>query len=270
MVLFKSKHQQVGKGLYLDFLVRLYGSSAIKPAAMEQITGRFNDILRGASFVFLDEVVYGGDHKAAAALKTLSTTTDIGIEGKGIPVVKSKIGVNFFLASNEKNAAHIEETDERYWVFDIKEKPRNSAYYSALADQMENGGMEAWANYLLNMDVSNFVPSRDINKDNEAKQDMIMESTNPYDVSKWLEECAEFGKVLGMRKEYDPDGDGRSDDRNDPWEDWVEGDVIRNSVLKNAYMTWQKDIRSRVAPKQPGPKEFGSSLIKYGLATRRA
>jgi hypothetical protein len=269
MVLFKSKHQQVGKGLYLDFMVRLYGTSAIKPAAMEQVTGRFNDQLRGASFVFLDEVVYGGDHKAAAALKTISTTTDIGIEGKGIPVVKSKIGVNFYLASNEKNAAHIEETDERYWVFDIKIPPREGAYYSALIDQMEDGGMAAWAHYLLNLDVSKFTPWRDINKNNEAKQEMIMESTNPYDVSKWLEECATYGKIMGMKKEYNPDPDGNDIDRNDLWEDWIEGAVIRHSTLKQAYTEWQKGIRSRVAPKQAGPKEFGTALIKYGLHVRK-
>jgi hypothetical protein len=244
----------------------LYGSSAIKPSAMEQITGRFNEIIRGASFVFLDEVVYGGDHKAAAALKTLSTTPEIGIEGKGIPVVKSKIGVNFYLASNDKKAAHIEEADERYWVFDIKVAPRGDAYYFALADQMENGGAEAWAYYLLNLDVSKFTPWRDIHKKNEAKQAMIMESTNPYDMVKWLEDCCTFGKIYGMRKEHDADPDGRTiDDRNDPWEDWTAGQVILNSTLKHAYVTWQKDIRSRAAPEQPGPKEFGSTLIKYGL-----
>jgi hypothetical protein len=265
MVLFKSKHQQVGKGLYLDFMVRLYGSSAIKPAAMEQITGRFNDIMRGASFVFLDEVVYGGDHKAAAALKTLSTTADIGIEGKGIPVVKSKIGVNFFLASNDKKAAHIEEADERYWVFDIKTPPREPAYYAALAVQMENGGMEAWAHYLLNLDVSKFTPWRDINKNNEAKKAMIVESTNPYDMVKWLEDCCTFGKIYGMKAGKNEDGEY---DPNDPWEDWTAGQVILNSTLKHAYMTWQKDIRSRAAPEQPGPKEFGSTLIKYGLAKK--
>jgi hypothetical protein len=268
MCLFKSKYHQVGKGIYLDFMARLYGSSAIKPSAMEQITGRFNEIIRGASFVFLDEVVYGGDHKAAAALKTLSTTPEIGIEGKGIPVVMSKIGLNFFLASNDKKAAHIEEADERYWVFDIKVAPRGDAYYGALADQMHNGGAEAWAYYLLNLDVSNFKPWRDIHKNNDAKKAMIMESTNPYDITKWLEDCCTFGKIYGMRKEYNPDGDGRSDDRNDPWEDWTAGQVILNSTLKHAYMTWQKDVRSRAAPEQPGPKEFGSTLIKYGLTKK--
>jgi hypothetical protein len=259
---FKSKKQQVGKGIFLNGVQgKIYGPSAAFPPTMDQIIGRFNDSLRGAVYVFLDEVLFGGNKKDAASLKTLSTATEIGIETKGLPIVKCRIAVNLWLASNEDNAAHIEETDARYWVFNVDGEKRNAAYFTALAKQIDNGGAEAFAYYLLNLDVSNFVPWRDINKDNDAKKEMIKEAINPYDATKWLEDCCETGKIIGMRKEgYD----GR-EDRNDPYEDWVKGAKIVYASLYQAYGEWQKGIRSRTAPKTTPSNRFGEVLGTYGL-----
>ncbi|MEJ0094212.1 MAG: primase-helicase family protein [Methylocella sp.] len=179
----KTAKQQAGKGILLgELMAKIYGQSGFTAADTDQILGRFNDALRGTSFIFLDEVLFSGDKQAADQIKSLSTCTQIGIETKGLPIVQCPIGVNLWLASNHENAAHIEEWDQRYWVINCSEHRIGDAdYFAELMREINHGGREAFAYYLLMLDVSEFVPSRDIKRDNDARQDMIIQSVNPYD-----------------------------------------------------------------------------------------
>jgi hypothetical protein len=191
VVVTKSKNQQAGKGIILgDVMAKMFGPCGFVPSTMDQVVGRFNDAIRGRSYIFLDEVLFAGDRKAADAIKSLSTCTELGIETKNVPIAKCPVAVNLWLASNHDNAAHIEESDARYWVLNVSEhRIGDHAYFAALAKEIESGGREAFAHYLLNVDISNFVPWRDVKQDNAAKRDMIRESVNPYDARKWLEDC---------------------------------------------------------------------------------
>jgi hypothetical protein len=150
---------------------------------------------------------------------------------------------------------------ERYWVLNVDGEKRNASYFIALAAQINSGGVEAFAYDLLNLDVSKFVPWTDIDKNNAAKKAMIKEAINPYDATKWLEDCAQTGKIMGMRKD---DYDDR-EDHNDPYEDWVKWDKIVYASLWKAYEEWQKKVRSRTAPHPTPSNKFGELLGTYGL-----
>jgi Family of unknown function (DUF5906) len=160
VVILKSEKHQAGKGLLLgDLMGKIYGDGGFTPSSVAQILGRLNDAIRGRSFLFLDEVLFAGDRRAADGVKRLSTATEIGIETKGLPVVRCPVAVNLWLASNHENAAHIEEHDARYWVLEVsEERIGDSAYFDTLAKEIETGGREAFAHFLLNRDVTNFVP----------------------------------------------------------------------------------------------------------------
>ena len=123
---------------------------------------------------------------------------------------------------------------------------------------MESGGLEAFAHHLLTLDVSDFVPSRDIRQNNQAKREMIRESINPLDARKWLEACARTEQVLGLRT---PDGPGRSP--------WFEGNGYSFGALYNAYVEWQKTIKLPVAPEPTKSGNFGEMLGRAGIKTRR-
>ena len=95
IVLYKSEEHQAGKGIFLgEVMLKIYGPSGFTPATIDQVLGKFNDALRGRSFIFLDEVLFAGDRKSADALKRLSTTDSYGIETKNVPVVTCPIAVN--------------------------------------------------------------------------------------------------------------------------------------------------------------------------------
>ena len=257
IVMLKSRAHQVGKGILLgETLLPIYGPSGFAPSAADKVIGKFNDAVRGMSFVFLDEVLFAGDKRAADSIKRLSTATSDSIEGKGVPVIMCPIGVNIYLATNHENAAFIEEGDARYWALNVSEHcVGNATYFADLLHEIENGGREAFAHRLLNMDVSGFVPLRDVPKDNVAKQDLIRFSINPYDARKWLEDCCETGCTVGRK---DPEDSGR-------WVRWATGEKVPFYVLHHAYVEWQKTVKSPVAPEPTHAIALGKVLTSAGF-----
>ena len=260
----KSNAQQVGKGCFLaDIMGVIYGNSGLVTSDLGQIITRFNDTIRGKAFIFLDEALFAGDRKSADKIKSLATATRQPIESKGIPTVEFPIAVNLFLATNHDDAAHVEESDARYWILEASpHRVGDTEYFKALYAEIEGGGRQAFMHYLLNLDVRNFVPSRDVPKDNASKEAMIRNSINPYDARKWLEECCHAGMILGLKPQ-----DTHS---KHPWELWIKGDQYPNGLFQTAYTEWQKTVKTPVAAKPTAANKFGELLTKAGLDLRIA
>jgi hypothetical protein len=167
--------------------------------------------------------------------------------------------VNLWLASNHENAAHIEEHDARYWPLDVSpHRVGDAAYFADLIQEIENGGREAFAHLLLNLDVSDFVPWRDIQKDNAAKREMVRLSVNPFDARKWIEDCCHAERVIGLKR---PEGSG--------WVEWIKSEEYSFATLAGAYVEWQKTVKSPIAPKPTIIGNLGEALGKMGLERKR-
>lgn len=263
VVALKSERQQVGKGTLLaDILAVIYGNSGLVTCDHGQITGRFNDAIRGKAYIFLDEALFSGDRKAADAVKSLSTTTRILIETKGLPSVPAPVGINIFLATNHEDAAHVEEADARYWVLEVSpHRAGDNEYFKALYAESKGGGLEAFMHHLLSLDVSDFIPARDVPQNNDFKKAMIRNSINPYDARKWLEECAAAEMLIGHKHEPTVKHDL-------PWAPWLEGKEYENGVFYAAYTEWQKTVKSPVAPRPTAPNKLGELLNKVGFNLR--
>ena len=163
-----SEEQQVGKGVLLEnLLLPIYGLSGFMTSDKESCLGRFNDALRGKSFLFLDEAAYAKDRRLADRLKGLAVASSIPIESKGVPVITMPSGVNIWMATNHKEVASIETHDCRYWVLEVSShRVGDHEYFAALAQEIDNGGKEAFLAMMLDRDVSAFVPQRDIPRNN--------------------------------------------------------------------------------------------------------
>jgi len=261
----QSIEQQVGKGCLLgDVLAPIYGNAGFTTSDIGQIIGRFNDTIRGKAFIFLDECLFAGDRKAADAIKSLATATRIGVESKGVPTVQFPCAANIFLSTNHPDAAHIEEADARYWILEVKpHRKGDTNYFEKLYAEINGGGLSAFMHYLLNLDVREFVPQRDVPIDNEAKNTMIRNSINPYDARKWLEDCCHTHMILGCtpREEYKQAGYR--------WEFWKKGEEYENGVFFTAYAEWLKNVKSPVAPKPTAANNFGALLNTAGFESRR-
>jgi hypothetical protein len=258
IVVMRTQQHQAGKGLLLaETLLKIYGPAGFAPSSTDQVTGRFNDAIVGRVYIFLDEVMFAGDRRAADAIKSLSTATTYGIETKGLPIIQCPVAVNFWAATNHAAAAFIEEADVRYWVLDVSEsKVGDADYFAALHKEIENGGREAFAHHLLNLDVTGFVPLRDVPKNNAAKREMIRRSINPFDARKWIEECCVTRQLIGDRA-----GDG--------WAPFKTGAEHAFHVLSNAYTEWQKGVKSPVAPEPTPLGALGEILNCAGFRLKR-
>jgi hypothetical protein len=172
--------------------------------------------------------------------------------------------VNIWIATNHEVAAFIEEQDVRYWVLDVSEhRVGDTKYFSDLLHEIENGGREAFAHHLLNMDVNGFVPLRDTPKNNDAKREMIRRSINPYDARKWLEECCLTRQIIGA-----VDSQDGIPGKPASWRKWVPGETVPFHLLANAYTAWQRDVKSPVSP-QPTPKgSLGEVLNRAGFGQK--
>jgi hypothetical protein len=163
-----------------------------------------------------------------------------------------------WLASNHENAAFIEEHDARYWALAISEhRVGDTQYFTELLHEIERGGREAFAHYLLTMDVSRFVPARDVPKDNAVKQRIIQLSVNPYDARKWIEDCCATERLLGSRNEHGS------------CMPWTAGEEHPFYVLRNAYVEWQKTVKTRVAPEPTESSALGKVLTQAGFGAKR-
>jgi hypothetical protein len=232
IVIMRTERHQAGKGLLLnETLLKIYGDAGSVPNSTDQVLGRFNDAIVGRAYIFLDEVMFFGDRRSADAIKSLATTTLYGIETKGLPIIQCPVGVNIWMATNHPVAAFIEERDARYWVLNVSEhRVGDTDYFDGVLKELESGGREAFAHYLLNLDVSGFVPLRDVPKNNDAKREMIKRTINAYDARKWIEECCITGQLVGLRIE----------DARNSWAPWTVGAEHPFGVLSNAYTEWQK------------------------------
>jgi hypothetical protein len=261
IVILKSEQHQVGKGILLESLIlKIYGDSGFATSQIDQVIGRFNSAIRGKVFIFLDEALFHGDRSAADRIKSIATATIMGIEEKGLPIVQCPVGVNLWLATNHEAAAHVEEKDERYWVIDVSEhRFGDVGYFSNLTREIESGGREAFAHFLLSRDVSDFTPWVHVPKNNVAKAAMIRESINPFDARKWLEDCCHSERLIGRKN-------GSGDD----WEPWRQGDRWAFHQLRDAYVEWQKAVKSPVAPKPTPSGSLGEVLGRAGFESYRA
>jgi Family of unknown function (DUF5906) len=276
IVILKTEKHQAGKGALLgETLLKIYGPSGFTPSSTDQVTGRFNDAIVGRVYIFLDEVMFSGDRRAVDAIKSLSTASTYGIETKGLPIIQCPVGVNFWAATNHDVAAFIEEHDVRYWVLDVSEhRVGDNDYFADLMHEIENGGREAFAHHLINLDVTGFVPLRDVPKNNSAKREMIRRSINPFDARKWIEACCVTRQLIGAREPIvndDPVEAMRrsmigapkptsAGTRPDGWTEWVVGKEYLFHVFANAYTEWQKGVKSPVAP-EPTPISADPYLV---------
>jgi hypothetical protein len=198
---FYSPEQQVGKGVLLEkILTPMYGLHGAFVSDADKVFGRFNDAVCGKAFIAFDEACFAGDRKLADKIKSASATENTAIEKKGLPVISCPTAVNYFMATNHAHSAYVEQHDARYWI--LKASPHrigDDAYWAELFKEIDGGGVSAFLHDMLTRDVSNFVPGRDVPRDNEEHRANKLAS-EPAHPALWLRACLNNNLWLGSEK----------------------------------------------------------------------
>ena len=148
-------NEGTGKGTVANIFGKLFGIHYKHLIQENQLVGNFNGHMEGALLVFADEVVYGGNKKAAGALKGLVTERSIMIERKGEDAIPFNNCIRLMMASNEEWVVPAGNTSRRWYVVELPNlMPDSTAYFNKLYDQMNKGGYSAMMYELMNRELS--------------------------------------------------------------------------------------------------------------------
>jgi len=136
--------------------------------------------------VFMDEALFVGDRRASDALKSLVTEPVIHINEKHQPARQMQSFHRFFAATNAEHFKNTERDDRRDFVLRVSEIHKGDhAYWKALYDEIENGGVEAMVHDLMAMDLKNF--NVRAKPSTQALIDQKLHSLDP--IPRWWHDC---------------------------------------------------------------------------------
>lgn len=188
-----------GKGFFTSGFGGLFGRHFLQVSSASHLVGNFNAHLRDALVVFSDEAFYAGDKKHNSTLKTLITEDILPIESKGVDVEFGQNYVHLIMASNEDHVVRTGIDERRFFILRVSEdKKQDTAYFEAMAKDLDSGGRENLLHYLMNVDLSGY-QVRTVPK-TKALDEQTDQSLDPRD--EWLFRVLQRGHWLRDDQEW--------------------------------------------------------------------
>lgn len=130
--------QGTGKNTIIDAVGRLLGDHTFTATDMSVITGRFNGFLAGCLMLFCNEAIWGGNRKEGNKLKDIIDGEYVGIEKKGVDIVRLRNYVRLAVASNSEWVIPAEADERRYTVIEVSDTWKENREWFALVRQGES------------------------------------------------------------------------------------------------------------------------------------
>lgn len=147
----------VGKGMLGNAICRTIGQHACHVSSIKHITGDFNSHLEDCIFLFADEAFWAGDKAAEGALKSMITEPTIHVTRKYCDGKQARNMLHLFMASNNEWVVPASNDERRYCVLKVSDRyAGDHDYFKALANETDNGGLEAMLFDLQELDISDF------------------------------------------------------------------------------------------------------------------
>lgn len=145
-----------GKSLIWDRVIgAIYGKYAITVGQM-QIESQFTGWQSGKCFAQCEEVVARNEQAHyKGRLKHLVSGSTLIINEKNLPAREENNHLNTVFLSNSDKPLSLDLGDRRYLVLKIMDVP-DQAYFDALIDEIDNGGVEEFYGHLLRLDLKGF------------------------------------------------------------------------------------------------------------------
>ena len=171
----------IGKGVIIEnIFCKVFGIHAIATANSDDLTGRFNAHLGINLFFYANELSYTAQASVKSILKALVTDADRTIEAKNVNKIKAKNYSSVIFSSNEDWMLNLGSDDRRYvYLTTSSHRLNDKVYFTALLDQINNGGREAFIEYLLNYDLSSYNPDKIPNINHKQRVADFLRSAHP-------------------------------------------------------------------------------------------
>lgn len=143
-----------GKTLVTNVLRKIIGIKYFARATKKKdLVGEFNAHLATALLVNCEEVTFGGDIESNDTLKDMITGDIITMNQKFMPKVTMKSYSRFIFTTNHDYSHNTSEDERRYLFLDVGSQHMNDTpYFKKIADQLEDGGYQGFANILHTME----------------------------------------------------------------------------------------------------------------------
>lgn len=144
-----------GKNLFWSVIERIYGEYSTI-ITQNEIESQFNGWASKKLFVIGNEVVSRQEmyHKKGI-IKNMITEPEWLINDKNMPLRKEANHANFVFFSNVMQPVTPDTGDRRFMVIWTPKKQAPD-YYQSVVDQINSGGVEAFYNYLIQLDLDDF------------------------------------------------------------------------------------------------------------------
>lgn len=171
--------QGTGKSMLFEAVAKIYGEYA-SIVGQTQIDSVYTGWASRKLFVIADEVLSQRDARVIKnRLKSLITGDQIIIEEKYRQARTEQNSMNLVFLSNENTPVVLEQDDRRFTVVEFQSK-QSKEYYSNLADEIENGGVQGFLHYLMNYDLQGY-NSHTPPFDTQARSELVDVSLDPQD-----------------------------------------------------------------------------------------
>jgi putative DNA primase/helicase len=148
-----------GKNMLWECVRDIYGIYGTL-ITQSELESQYNDWMSARLFIIGNEVLSRREKwQLGGKLKNLVTEAQIPIQAKYMPGRLESNHCNLVFLSNDLLPVPLEESNRRYLVIDAPhEHPDGKEFYTAVAEQIANGGREAFHDYLLNLSLGDFNP----------------------------------------------------------------------------------------------------------------
>ncbi len=134
-----------GSSLFFDKVVgKLYGDGARRLRG-HHLHDMFNDWTLGARFLIIDGAIPRG---AAGKVKALASGTPILVERKGMPNQQIANEINIVVLTHSNDFLPLSSCDRRFMAVEAP-PAREQLFYRSVLAEIENGGVDAFRDYLL-------------------------------------------------------------------------------------------------------------------------
>jgi hypothetical protein len=176
-IVLQSSVKGTGKNTAISYFGSLFGEHYVELAQSKHLFGHFNAHLRNAIIVFADEAFWAGAKSDEGVLKAMITSPVHIIEQKRQDAFQVPNYIHLMIATNNEWAVPAGEDERRFFVLEVgTARAKDTAYFGAIANEMEHGGREALLHFLMNRDLTNVDIRKYPETSGNAKQKL---HTNP-------------------------------------------------------------------------------------------
>ena len=140
----------VFEAIFQKILGRLY----TKIAHRENLSGRFNYHHLEKLLLVIEEAFFHADHQAEAVIKSMITERMMLVEPKGVDPYEAETFYRLAFVSNDDHVVPASLDERRFFCLRVSSaKVGNREYFHALNAEIQNGGLEAFMDFLMHWEV---------------------------------------------------------------------------------------------------------------------